>query len=228
MKNFIIIPAYNEEKTISSVINKVQEFGQVIVIDDSSTDDTKQIAKQTDAIVLSHIVNRGQGAALQTGMDYALQNNADIIIHFDADGQHSVQDMQKMIEPILKNEVDIVLGSRFLPDTRYQIPDTKIPLTRHVMLKAAVIFTKFISDINITDTHNGFRVLSKKAAKKIKISQDRMAHASEILDEIIKNNLRYKEVSVYIEYTDYSLDKGQSSWGFVNILKELLIRKLFK
>jgi len=96
------------------------------------------------------------------------------------------------------------------------------------MLKAAVIFTKFISDINITDTHNGFRVLSKKAAETIKITQDRMAHASEILDEITKNNLRYKEVPVHIEYTDYSINKGQSSLGFIAILKELLIGKLFK
>jgi glycosyltransferase involved in cell wall biosynthesis len=235
MNIFIVIPAYNEESKISSVVGEVKKFGQVIVVDDGSDDFTKQNALATNVIVLSHIVNRGQGAALQTGMDYALKNGADIIVHFDADGQHDAQEIEKMIKPILLNEADITLGSRFLHPKEAKLPigslastSCHIPFVRKITLKAGVLFTRFISGIKITDTHNGFRALSRKAAEKIKITQDKMAHASEILDEIIKNNLKYQEVPVQIKYTEYSKAKGQSSWNFINILKEIFLGKILR
>jgi glycosyltransferase involved in cell wall biosynthesis len=223
MNIIILIPAYNEEKTISSVVSEAKKFGQVVVIDDGSNDSTKNLAKDAGATVLSHIVNRGQGAALQTGMEYATNTNCDIIVHFDADMQHKAQDIENIIKPILLNEADVALGSRFLKNS-----DEKIPPIRRLVLKTAVVFTRLISGIKITDTHNGFRALSKNAAQKIKITQNGMAHASEILDEIIKNNLKYKEVPVQIKYTEYSISKGQSSFNFINILKELLLGKVLR
>lgn len=224
MKIFILIPAYNEEKTVSSVVFEAKKFGQVVVIDDGSTDYTKKLAKDAGAIVLSHIINRGQGAALQTGMDYAIKKDCDIIVHFDADGQHKAEDIGKIIDPILSGQAEVTLGSRFLQVGKFE----EIPFTRYLILKLAVIFTRFISEIKITDTHNGFRALSKNAAQKIKITQDGMAHASEILDEIIKNNLKYKEVAVQIKYSKHSLKKGQNSLNFINILKDLFFGKIFR
>lgn len=223
MNVVILIPAYNEEKTISSVVFEAQQFGQAVVIDDGSTDSTKKLAKDAGAIVLSHIANRGQGAALQTGMDYAINTDCDIVVHFDADGQHQTKDIENIIKPILLNEADIALGSRFLKKG-----NEKIPFIRYIVLKIGIIFTRLISGIKITDAHNGFRALSKNAVQKIKITQDGMAHASEILDEIIKNNLKYKEIPVQIKYSQYSLTKGQSSLNFINILKELLLGKIFR
>ncbi|MFH1187242.1 MAG: glycosyltransferase family 2 protein [bacterium] len=226
MNTFIIIPAYNEEKTIAQAVGETKKFGRVVVVDDGSKDFTKDLAKDAGAEVLSHVINRGQGAALRTGVEYALNNGADIIVHFDADGQHCADDIEKIITPILLNESDVVLGSRFLKDK--SSAENKIPFARFIVLKSAIIFTRIISGIKITDAHNGFRALSKSAAQKIKITQDGMAHASEILDEIIKNNLKYKEIPVQVKYTDYSKSKGQSSLNFFNILKDLLFSKIFR
>lgn len=226
MNIFIIIPAYNEEKIIAQVVNEVKKFGTVIVVDDGSNDLTKKFARDAGAIVLSHIINRGQGAALKTGTEYSLVNNADIIVHFDGDGQHNSNDIKKIITPILLSQSEVVLGSRFLK-SKFESKN-KIPFTRFILLKAALIFTRVISGIKITDTHNGFRAFSKMAAQQIKLSQDGMAHASEILDEIIKNKLKYKEIPVQIKYTDYSKSKGQSSLMFINILKELLCSKILR
>lgn len=227
MNTFIIIPAFNEEKTITNVVGEVKKFGKVIVVDDGSKDFTKDFAKNAGAEVLSHVINRGQGAAIRTGVEYALNKGADIIIHFDADGQHNVNDIEKIITPILLNESDVVLGSRFLKNKTSGLKNN-IPFVRFLLLKTAIIFTRVISGIKITDAHNGFRAMSKTAAQKIKITQDGMAHASEILDEIIKNNLKYKEIPVQVKYTDYSKSKGQSSLNFFNILKDLLFSKIFR
>lgn len=226
MNIFIIIPAYNEQETIAAVVREVKKFGTVIVVDDGSEDLTKDLAKDAGAKVLSHIINRGQGAALKTGTEYALGDNADIIVHFDADGQHKASDIEKVITPILLSQSDVVLGSRFLKNEFES--KNKIPFVRFILLKTAIVFTRVISGIKITDTHNGFRALSKMAAQKIRLAQDGMAHASEILDEIIKNNLKYKEIPVQIKYTDYSKSKGQSSLTFINILKELLRGKILR
>lgn len=226
MNIFIIIPAYNEEKTIANVVNETKKFGRVVVVDDGSNDLTRDLAKDAGAEVLSHIINRGQGAAIKAGTEYVLNNDVDIIVHFDADGQHSASDIEKIITPILLGQSDVVLGSRFLKNESEL--KNEIPFVRFILLKAAIVFTRVISGIKVTDAHNGFRALSKTAAQKIKITQDGMAHASEILDEIIKNNLRYKEIPVQIKYTDYSKNKGQSSLNSINILKELLRSKILR
>ncbi len=223
MNIVIVIPAFNEGKTLGSVVDAVrQRYSNVVVVDDASRDDTASVGREHHAVVLRHLINRGQGAALKTGIVYALQIGADAIVTFDADGQHSVDDIPLLLSPIEKKTHDVVLGSRFL------LPSTNIPSLRKIILRAGVLFTRFFSHIDVTDTHNGLRAMSRDAAEKIRIVQDRMAHASEILDEIVHHRLRYTEVPVTILYTEYSKTKGQGNLAFIKIAFKFLISKLFK
>jgi len=247
MKIFVLIPAYNEAKKIYQVVSNVQKFcSKVIVIDDGSFDQTFAKARQAGAVVLRHLVNRGQGAALQTGMEYALENQADIIVHFDADGQHRAEDIVPLIKPIKLARAEAVLGSRFLisnfkflhqkrantsktyqpvADNQYQI--NKIPLTKRIVLKLALAHQWFFTGLKVTDSHCGLRAFSREAAKKIKINQNRMAHASEILEQIAEHHLKYQEVPVKIKYSKYSLKKGQKNFlGSLRILYDFFISRL--
>lgn len=218
MKVIAVIPAYNEEKTIKAVIENIKKkVDDVVVVDDGSRDRTFNLAKSAGAIVLKHIVNRGQGAALETGTSYALKIKADIIVHFDADGQHKVEDVDKLIKPILNDGFDVILGSRFLGQK------SNVPLIKEIfILKPAIILNRFFTGLRLTDVHNGLRAFSRKAAKKIKITQDKMAHNTEIPAEIHKNGLKWQEVAVEIIYKEY----GQGFMGGVRILKDLFLRKI--
>ncbi|MBI5038130.1 MAG: glycosyltransferase family 2 protein [Candidatus Kerfeldbacteria bacterium] len=224
MNTFVIIPALNEGQRIATVVEQVrQRYPQVVVIDDGSDDGTGMTAAQAGAIVLTHEINRGQGASLKTGIVYALEHDAEAIVTFDADGQHNADDIDRLLQPIQDGRADIVLGSRFLENTA-----ENMPLLRKVMLRAAVIFTRFASGLNVTDTHNGLRALTRDAAHRIKIHQDRMAHASEILDEINRNQLRFVEVPVTIHYSAYSTEKGQSTMAFGKVLFKYIIGRLMR
>ncbi len=215
---FIIIPAFNEEKHIAQVIENLLEYNyKIIVIDDCSTDNTFEIAKRFPITVLRHIINRGQGAALQTGTDFAIKNNAEIIVHFDADGQYLVNEIQQTLIPLLNNEVDIILGSRFLQKNK-NMPFAK----RKIIHPVSRIINKLITGIKLTDAHCGYRVLSNKAAQKIKILQDGMSHNTEITSQIKKNNLKFKEVPVTVIYNEF----GQGIGAGFKILKELFLMKL--
>ena len=207
-KVFVVIAAYNERGSIATVITDLKHHGyrNIIVVDDCSKDTTSQIAKKQGAIVLRHIINRGQGAALKTGIDFALQKGADIVITFDADGQHQAKDIKALIKPILSGKAEVVLGSRFLEDT------STIPFRRRLLLRGSVIVQNLFYGIALTDAHNGFRALSRKAARKIQITADRMAHASQIVHEISKKRIKYQEVPVDILYTKYSLARGAGSF----------------
>lgn len=219
MKNYIIIAAYNEEKAIRKVLQDVSQYCKnIVVVDDGSTDRTFEIAKECGVEVLKHPINRGQGAALKTGIDYALKNGADAIVTFDADGQMQAKEIKQIILPVLEKTADIVTGSRFLGQTN-------IPFLRKIMLKLAVWFTKFTSGVNVTDAHNGFRAISALAAKQMNLQQDKMAHASEIINEISRLKLKHKEVPVTINYSDYSLKKGQKISGLFKILFDLVMGK---
>ena len=221
MKTCIVIPAYNEATVIRGVLESIkQKYQDIVVIDDASTDTTFDEAHSTGVVVLQHLINRGQGAALKTGIIYALNHGADAIVTFDADGQHDPNEIASLLEPIEKNEVDVTLGSRFLKD------GSNIPPLRRIALQAGIVFTQVLSRINITDTHNGFRCMNRSAAEKIKIVQDRMTHASEILDEIVRNKLRYREVPVTITYSYYSKDKGQKTSEMFRIAFKIFIHKL--
>lgn len=224
-KIYIIIPAFNEGKVIRKTIASLQTAGynNIIVIDDGSSDNTCAEAKSTGAEVLCHIINRGQGASLKTGIEYATETySPDVIVTFDSDGQHRPEDLNRLIQPILDNSADIVLGSRFLNT------ETKVPLIRKIILKAGIFFTNITSRVKLTDTHNGLRAFGKKAIHSIKIPHRGMEHASDIIDSINKNNLRYKEIPVKILYTDYSINKGQASTGFIKMGIKIILHKILK
>ena len=216
---WVIIPLYNEEQVIGSVIeNVLTQFSHVVCVDDGSSDNSAFVAKAAGARVLKHPVNLGQGAALQTGISYAVtQPDVDFVVTFDADGQHRLIDAVSMVELARKKYLDIVFGSRFL-DNR-----TKPGLIKKIVLKTAVIITNFTSGLKLTDAHNGLRVLSLKAASKLQLKQDRMAHASEIVAQLGKMNLPWQEYPVEVLYTDYSKAKGQSVFNSINILVDLMV-----
>lgn len=217
---FVVIPAFNEAGSIGQVIREVRgQFEKIAVVDDGSQDDTALLAAEAGAEVLGHLINRGQGAALQTGIDYALSRGADVIVTFDSDGQHQLDDVKALIAPVIEGRCDVVLGSRFLSK------NCQVPTTRKLVLRLGVLFTRLVSGIQVTDTHNGLRAFSRNAAQQIQIRQDRMAHASEILDEIARLKLRYLEVPTRILYTDYSRSKGQKSSAALRIVWDFLIGK---
>lgn len=217
---FFVIPAYNEGTSVGHVVGRVRsQYSDVVVVDDGSSDDTAAVAREAGASVLVHMINRGQGAALKTGIDFAVREGADIIVTFDSDGQHRLEDAGPMIEAVEQGKCDVALGSRFLDG------QTEVPVLRRLTLKLGVIFTRLVSRIKVTDTHNGLRVISRKAAAQIQIRQDRMAHASEILDEISRLKLRFREFPTRIIYSDYSRAKGQRSSAAFRIVWDFLIGK---
>jgi len=221
---FIVIPAFNEEKAIGGVISEILTAGysNIIVVDDCSEDNTYTVVLKFPVYLLRHAINRGQGAALQTGIDFALQNDADIIVTFDSDGQHSVSDIIKLIIPVAQGKVDAALGSRFLDNT------TNTPFIRKMFLKGGVILMLLMYRLKLTDCHNGIRAFSEYSARTITITSDRMEHASEILEKIAKRKIKYAEIPVTIKYTKHSFQQGQRTRNAFNILSKTLWRKFIK
>jgi glycosyltransferase involved in cell wall biosynthesis len=218
-KTFFVIPAFNEEASIRQVVSGIVKEGfSAVVVDDSSSDKTREVAREGGAWVVSHPINLGQGAALQTGFEFALANDAKFVVTFDADGQHLVKDAIEMVTLAAAQGLDVVIGSRFLRGR----PES-IPLSRYVILKLAVLFTRFTTRLDVSDTHNGLRVFSASSARLIQLQHNRMAHASEILSQIAKLKLKWAEHPTDILYTDYSIAKGQKSSNFVSIIFELLM-----
>lgn len=219
---FIIIPAFNEEKRIGKVIKDIEEFvDTIVIVDDGSSDKTSLQVKSKKAVVLRHLFNLGQGAAIQTGLDYAKKMQAKVVITFDADGQFMPSEIPQVIRPILEDKAEVVLGSRFLGRT------INIPISRLITLKLGVIFTRIFSGLNLSDTYNGFRALSSSAIRKIKITQNRMAHASEIIDLIKTNNLKFIEVPVTVSYNRYTFNKGLKNYNSLKLFIDLMLKKLY-
>jgi len=220
----IVIPVYNERKVIYDVLRNVRKsFPYVVCVDDGSKDGSAEEILRAGAALVRHPINMGQGAALQTGIEFA-RNNKKIkyFVTFDADGQHRIEDVNSMLDVIKKKNVDIVMGSRFLGEA------VDMTLTKKVVLKLAIRFSNFTSGIKLTDTHNGLRVFNRSFAEKIQITMSDMAHASEILEIIRENNFKYTEIPVKIHYTDYSRSKGQSALNAVNIAFDVLLRRITK
>lgn len=218
MKIFCIIPAWNEEKKILNVVNEAGKYvDRVIVVNDGSIDGTVEVLKQTTATVLSHVINRGQGAALQTGNEFALLNGADIVVHFDADGQFLATEIKEVVEPLINKECDVVFGSRFLGKK------SKLPFWKEfIIMPLAHLVNKIILGRTLTDPQGGFRAMNREALQKITITQRGMAHCSEIIYKAFKNKLRIKEVPITVIYDEF----GQSFGGGIRIIKDLLLAKL--
>jgi polyprenyl-phospho-N-acetylgalactosaminyl synthase len=220
---YIILPVWQEEEVLSKTVTSLLPLGySVVVVDDGSSPEQLLYIKSLPVHYLRHEINLGQGAALQTGVEYALDNGAKWIVHFDADGQHIPSDIPKLLEPLLNNETDVVLGSRFSGSSHYPVPTPK-----RILLFMARYVHYLFTRILLTDAHNGLRAMNKKAALLLTIKENRMSHASELLFSIKKHRLRFKEVGVTVVYNKYSTSKGQSSWNGIRIGFDLLLYKLF-
>ena len=220
MKVSCVIPAWNEEQNIGEVLEKLGAFvDEIVVVDDCSHDQTGLVAKKYGATVLRHPINRGQGAALQTGNSYALKNGADIIVHFDADNQFSAEEIPAVIAPLIAEEADIVFGSRFL-GKKANLPFFK----KNVIMPLAKIINRFVFKIKLSDPQNGFRAMTRASAEKITITNRGFAHNNEIQIKAFALHLRIKEVPITVTYHRF----GQKFSGGIRILKDLLISKIIK
>lgn len=220
---WIVIAAYNEAEALPGVIDGLQHYlPRVVVVDDGSEDATVAVAESLGAWSIRHSTNCGQGAALQTGFDFAVSQGAEVVVTLDADGQHSPAEIPELVSPILAGTSDVCLGSRFLGSA------PGIPASRRWMLRAAVAFTRFATKLPLTDTHNGMRALSRSALATIRLTHNRMTHASEILHQIAAADLRVAEIPVTVRYSAETLQNGQSGWNSVRILGELLAARLVR
>ncbi len=217
---WLVVPLFNEAPVIGEVLDEARQvFPHIVCVDDGSTDGSARIAREHGATVVQHPFNLGQGAALQTGIEYVLQKtDAEYVVTFDADGQHSVEDALAMVEKAEDENLAIVFGSRFLDG------QTQVGWSKRAVLKTAAAVTKHRTGLNLTDAHNGLRLLRRDAAEQVDIRQDGMAHASEIVAQLARTGMPWAEMPVTISYTDYSKAKGQSLLNSVNILVDLVMR----
>lgn len=238
---FLVIPAYNEEKTIAQVLRRCQDAlnqkkldFQIIVVDDGSSDRTSFLAKENGALVVKHCLNRGLGAALTTGFETArflAQNlflksgkEADdfYLVTLDADLQHNPEEIFSLLEPLTQKKADVVIGSRFLQNQK------NIPFSRRLANQIANFVTWLFFGLKVTDSQSGFRAFSLKAISKIQLRTNTMEVSSEIIREIRLRNLRLVEVPIQAIYTDYSLSKGQNFWKGLETFWKLVILRFFK
>lgn len=221
---FVIIPCYNEAAVIRSTITSVLRHGySVVVVDDCSKDNSKRQLSGLPIYYLRHRVNMGQGAALQTGIDFAIKKGAKYFVTFDADGQHDSDDIPGMVAVLEKENADIVFGSRFLPGSK-----TNVSRSRSFALNMGRYINYFFSGILLSDSFNGMRLFSRRAVEKIKITENRMAHPVEILMLTAANKIKYAEYPVAIHYSDYSKGKGLKNKDGIKILVEIFLHKIFR
>ncbi|MDB4956287.1 MAG: hypothetical protein JWO36_3856 [Myxococcales bacterium] len=214
---WVVIAAFNERKVIREVVTEVARGGwPVVVVDDGSSDDTAREASAPGVIVVKHGINLGQGAALQTGIDFALRRGAHYIVTFDADGQHDAADIEALIAAL--RNADIALGSRFLGKT------VGASTSRMALLRTATMVSNGLSGMKLTDAHCGLRAFRASIAPRLRITQDRMAHASELLRKIRTSGLRVVEVPATVRYTEHSMSKGQGGLQAVRILFDYFFR----
>lgn len=218
---WIVIAAYNEDRAIGQVLEELRGwFRNVIVVDDGSRDATSEVARSAGALVITHPVNLGQGAALQTGFDAALLLGADYLATFDADGQHRPEDVHALLGALTRSGADVALGDRFAGTS------PGMPRSRRLLLRLARRFTSLTTGVSVSDPHNGLRAVTASAASRLRIRQNGMAHASEIVAEIGRLDLSVVEVPVEVRYTDYSRKKGQEGLDAINILLDLVTGRL--
>ncbi len=221
MKVVAVIPAYNEVTRIAATIAEVRPYvSDVLVVDDGSLDGTAEIVRSAGAQVLTHIMNRGQGAALKTGTEAALRWGAEYIVHVDADGQHDPVFLPAVLRPLLSREVDVVFGSRFLGITA-----DGMPTLRRTVLRIGRLFNAYALGIprSVTDPQNGLRAFSADAARRLSFSHDGMAHASEILRNVTRSPLRWQEVPIRVRYSEETLRKGVKTRDALHIVWHLFL-----
>jgi glycosyltransferase involved in cell wall biosynthesis len=218
---WIIVPAFNEAQVIGDVVADLRSvFANVVCVDDGSSDDTAGVALRSGAHVVRHPVNLGQGAAIQTGVEYARRRSgAEIFATFDADGQHRVKDVARMAQRLARGDADIVIGTRFAGDITSNTP----PLKR-VILRAAAWLSPSSRRLGLTDAHNGLRVFNRTVAENLNLTMNGMSHAGEFIKLIDENRWRAVEEPVEILYTDYSMSKGQPLLNGVNIVFDGFLR----
>jgi glycosyltransferase involved in cell wall biosynthesis len=218
---WIVVPAFNEAAVIGEVIADVLSvFDHVVCVDDGSTDGTGEIARRAGAHLVRHPINLGQGAAIQTGIEYARkQPGARLFATFDADGQHRVKDAAAMIDRLCAGDVDVVIGTRFGGHD-----GSRPPLFKRIVLQTAARLSRRGRRLGLTDTNNGLRVFNKKVADGLDITMSGMSHANEIILLIAENRWRVAEQPVEVLYTEYSKSKGQPLLNGVNIIFEGFLR----
>lgn len=223
----IVIPIYNEGAVVKDVIEnlKIKRPNDIIIaVNDGSFDDSLDVLLSTKGIyVLSHDINLGQGAALQTGIAMARKLVCEYVVTFDSDGQHSADDIQPFFEEIESKNLDIVMGSRFLEGSTSNVSTFK-----KYFLKLSTIFTYIVSGIKLSDSHNGFRIINIKNNPTFELRHNGMSHASEIVDLVKILKMKYAEKPCKIIYSDYSMAKGQSIWNSINIVLEIFIQRITK
>lgn len=225
MKLLIGIPAYNESKMISHVIRNLPKKitgikkMNILVIDDGSSDTTSNIARKSGAWVIKHLLNRGLGGALKTLLAFAKMKKYDILVTFDADGQHSPSDIEKMIVPIIKKQKDVVIGSRWSSLN-------SLPWSRFLVNQFANILTFILFGIWSSDTQSGLRAFNRRAIERINIVSDGMEVSSEFFKEIYRNKLNFTELPIQAVYTNYSRSKGQRLDNAPEVFFQLILRLL--
>ena len=223
MKIFVVVPAYNEEKTIAKVMEDLFEMGyEIIVVDDGSSDDTYNIVsriikEKKHGIIYRHLLNRGLGAALRTGIEAALIEDPDVIVTFDADGQHDPQDILSVSKPIINGDADVVIGERNFK----QMPSSK-KFGNEVMNFITMIFY----GIKVKDSQSGLRAFNRKAAETIIINARDYGVSSEIIGEVKRHDLKLVEIPIKTIYTDYSRTKGTNTSEGLKILAKLIMNIL--
>ncbi len=220
---WLVVTAFNEEKPIGGVLDELlQVVKNIVVVDDGSRDGTAGVVLSRPVWLLQHPVNLGQGAALQTGIVFALERQAEYIITFDADGQHCASDLAPLVGRLISARADFALGSRFLGEAQ------GIPWSRKLMLRLAVLFTRVVSGVALTDAHNGLRAMTRRGALALELTMNRMEHASEIIDQVVRSGLKYVEAPVTTRYTADSLAKGQKTSAAFGQGIKLLLEKVIR
>ena len=219
---WLIVPCYNEGTVIFDVLSQAREtFPNIVGVNDGSADDSAAQIRAAGAHLVDHPVNLGQGAAIQTGVEYArAQPGAQFFVTFDADGQHQVKDVVRMIERLRTEPLDIIVGTRFAGQENSQVPWIK-----RAVLKTVVMLSPRTKKLGLTDAHNGLRAFNRRVAEEMNIRMNGMSHASEIVSMIDKHGWRVDEEPVDILYTEYSMSKGQSLINGVNILADGLVAR---
>ena len=223
-KTLVILPAFNEATIIGTVISNIQEAGflKICVVNDGSSDNTTEIAKKAGAILITHPINRGTGAAVQTGLVYAFQKGFSNAVLMDSDGQHLPKDIFRLLKKMRETQADIVIGNRF---SREQ---NEVPIRRIIYNQIANIFTNIFCKKNYPDTQSGFRLLNRKAIETIHLHNRGFGFCSEMLIQAERANLQVKFTPIQVLYTDYSLSKGQNLVQGIRTAKSILWDLIFK